>query len=103
MLLPEDSLPYNTPAQVLITTSKKKFHHAVDRNRVKRLTRECYRLHKSQLYSFLEDKGITLVLAINYVHYEIFGFNSLMHKFDKLTAMLCEDIDVFLTPNESKK
>ena len=92
LLVPPDRLPDNTTAQVLIATSKKKFHHAVDRNRVKRLTRECYRLHKPQLYSFLESNHLSLVLSIHYVHNEIFDFATLMHKFDKLTASLINDI-----------
>jgi ribonuclease P protein component len=32
---------------VLISVPKKRFHHAVDRNRVKRQIREAYRRHKS--------------------------------------------------------
>ena len=95
-----DTLPEGIPAQVLIATSKKKFHHAVDRNRVKRLTRECYRLHKPQLYQGLVDKGVSIVLAINYVHNEIFEFATLMHKFDKLATSLIADIGRYL-PNES--
>ena len=92
-LVPPHTLPVGIHAQVLIVTSKKKFRHAVDRNRVKRLTRECYRLHKSQLYPYLESRNLTLLLAINYVHNEIFDFSTLMHKFDKLTAALIDNIE----------
>ena len=98
-LVDADALPEGIPAQVLIATSKKKFHHAVDRNRVKRLTRECYRLHKPQLYQGLVDKGVSIVLAINYVHNEIFEFATLMHKFDKLTAALIDSIEQKLPPD----
>ena len=34
------------PAQVMISVSKRKMKHAVDRNHTKRVIRECYRLHK---------------------------------------------------------
>ncbi len=34
------------PAQLLISVPKRKLHHAVDRNRVKRQVREAYRKHK---------------------------------------------------------
>ena len=37
------------PVKVLITASRKKFKRAVDRNRLRRMTREAYRLHKSLL------------------------------------------------------
>lgn len=84
----KDSLPYPVPAQVLIATSKKYFHHAVDRNRVKRLTRECYRLHKHLIYQPLEEHDAALLLTVNYVHNEIFDYEVLYHKFDKLTSQL---------------
>jgi len=39
--------------QVLISVPKKRFHHAVDRNRVKRQIREAYRHHKAILCNTL--------------------------------------------------
>lgn len=39
----------NKTNQVLISVSKRKFKHAVDRNRIKRQIREAYRLNKAQL------------------------------------------------------
>ena len=41
--------PDDAPVQLLISVPKKRFHHAVDRNRVKRQVREAYRLHKGIL------------------------------------------------------
>jgi ribonuclease P protein component len=37
------------PVQLLISVPKKHFHHAVDRNHVKRQIREAWRLHKQLL------------------------------------------------------
>ena len=101
MVCPRELLPPGTPAQVLIATSKKKFHHAVDRNRVKRLTRECYRLHKPTLYQYLDSHDTTIVLALNYIHNEILSYQTLNHKFDRLTSMLIEAVNKQLNPPPS--
>lgn len=42
------------PVQFALSVSKKKFKRAVDRNRIRRLVREAYRLNKHILYRDLE-------------------------------------------------
>ena len=51
------------PVQLLISVPKKKFKHAVDRNRVKRQIREAYRKNKSLLEGTTEE-GKMLLIAI---------------------------------------
>ena len=51
------------PVQLLISVPKKKFKHAVDRNRVKRQIREAYRNNKSLLKGTVEE-GQMLLIAI---------------------------------------
>ena len=45
----------HAPVQILISVPKKRFKHAVDRNRVKRQIREAYRQHKQLLWDSLAD------------------------------------------------
>lgn len=83
----------NIPCQVLIITSKRKFKHAVDRNRVKRLTRECYRLRKPEFYEFLNTHDISITLSLNYIHTDLLDYAHLEPKFDKLMSALQHDIE----------
>ena len=48
-------------AQILISVPKKRFKHAVDRNRVKRQIREAYRRHKQMLWEKMADDQEMLV------------------------------------------
>ncbi|MBO7592263.1 MAG: ribonuclease P protein component [Bacteroidaceae bacterium] len=51
------------PVSILVSVPKKRFRHAVDRNRMKRLVREAYRLNKHILWDVLEGKDYRLALA----------------------------------------
>ena len=82
----------DTPAQVLIATSKRKLHHAVDRNRVKRLMRECYRLSKPQLYNILQQKEKNIYLSINYIHNKPLDFHTMQAKYAKVLDELENEI-----------
>ena len=49
------------PVQLLLSVPKKRFKHAVDRNRVKRQLREAYRHHKHLLIDHLPaDKAVDI-------------------------------------------
>ena len=48
---------------ILVSVPKKRFRHAVDRNRMKRLVREAYRLNKHILWEALKEKDYRLALA----------------------------------------
>ena len=52
---------------VLISVPKKRFHDAVDRNRVKRQLREAYRKHKHTLTAQMAERGQGLLIAFVYV------------------------------------
>lgn len=80
------------PCQVMIVAPKRKFHHAVDRNRVRRLTRECYRLRKPAFLTFLQEHGVSIVFSMVYIHNEIMTYGQLGKKMDKLLEALEKDI-----------
>lgn len=45
----------DAPVQLLVSVPKKRFKHAVDRNRVKRQIREAFRQHKDLLYTVVPE------------------------------------------------
>lgn len=81
-----------SPCQVLIVAPKKRFHHAVDRNRVKRLTRECWRHTKQQLCEFLAEHNLHLTLSLVYVGSEIMPYDKILGRMEKLVQQLQKEI-----------
>lgn len=53
--------------RLLISVPKKRIHHAVERNRIKRLLREAYRKQKSPLIAFATQQQLAITLAFIYV------------------------------------
>lgn len=93
MVIPEgDTVPFESHAQVLIVAPKRKLRHAVDRNRTKRLMRECYRLQKPELYQFLEENRLRLILSLSYMHNEVFPYSVLYPKSAKMLTKLKQEI-----------
>ena len=64
VFLSTERLPDQPPVSILISVPKRHFHHAVDRNRVKRQVREAWRLHKSLLAEALaSDKQLLIAFV----------------------------------------
>jgi ribonuclease P protein component len=61
------------PLQAGFGASARNFKRAVDRNRIKRLTREAYRLQKQDLQDRLKEKGQALALFFVYTGKDLPG------------------------------
>ncbi len=66
LLVLETPLKVDFPAQAAFAVAKRNFKHAHDRNRIKRLLRECYRKDKSNLYEALQSKQKQVALVYIY-------------------------------------
>jgi ribonuclease P protein component len=88
-VLPETE---KVPARVSIMTiaPKKKFKHAVDRNHVKRLTREAYRLNKVPLHEALAQQGRKMHVAFLYLDNKFLSFEETQDKMQQIIRRLIE-------------
>ena len=79
----------NFPAQVGVSVPKRNFKNAVDRNRIKRLMRETYRLQKGIVYENLDN---SYVFMISYIGKEEWKYEELFLKMEKLLTLFVEKI-----------
>ena len=66
--------------RVLVSVSKKRFHHAFKRNRVKRLMREAWRKNKARLYEICQRDNISVDVALVYTATVIHSYEEMMAK-----------------------
>lgn len=74
--------------RVLISVSKKRFHHAVKRNKVKRLIREAWRKNKSQIVKMCEEQKKTFDFALVYTATIILSYEEIDKKIKQLSLRL---------------
>jgi ribonuclease P protein component len=90
--------PHLFPAQVVINVAKKRYKHAVDRNLIKRRTREAYRLQKEQqLYPNLLNRNELLLLSLQYVGKEKYDYSF----FEKKLALAFKKLNTLIAAHEN--
>ena len=90
-VLPEDD---SQVARVAIMTiaPKKRFHHAVDRNHVKRLSREAYRLAKLPLIAQCESQHKKLAFALLYCDNKFISFQETQQRMQRILKTLQQKV-----------
>lgn len=83
------------PAQIGVSVAKRNFKKAPDRNRLKRLMRESYRLQKEIVYNNLE---VPYVFMISYLGKEEKDYEEIYAKMNKLLNLFIKEIQNI--PNE---
>ena len=79
----EPSIP-----RFLVSVSKKRFYHAVKRNRVKRLVREAWRRNKYELLVNCEKQKVTFDIALVYTATIILPYEDIEKKIKQLSLRL---------------
>lgn len=82
------------PCKLVIAVPKRRIKKAVQRNRIKRLIKEAYRMNKSEVCSFFNEKGLTCHLGILYISNEMPTFGTINAQLKKLIENI---------PNEYEK
>ena len=78
--------------RILVSVSKKRFHHAVKRNRVKRLIRESWRKNKAELMKLCQENNKTLDVALVYNATVILKYDEIVEKMKLIVERLVEKL-----------
>ena len=77
--------------RLLVSVSKKRFHHAFKRNRVKRLVREAWRKNKAELYEICQRDNISVDVALVYTATVIHSYEEMLVKTQKAVNELIKN------------
>ena len=77
-------------AQVGVSVSKRNFKHAVDRNRIKRLMREAYRLNKHTLIDNIDQQVVVMII---YTQRKELPLELIKSKMNSTLKKLCAELE----------
>lgn len=78
--------------QAGVTTGSRNFKRAVERNRVKRILREAYRLQKVPLQNFLQEQNKSLIVFFIYTGKELPVFAEVHNKMEIILQRLTDNL-----------
>jgi ribonuclease P protein component len=85
--------PVTAPLQAGFSVSSRNFKRAVDRNRVKRLMREAWRLQKAPLEQALQTKQLKLALFVIYTGKELPEYSLIKEKVEAVLKKLMQTVE----------
>ncbi len=81
--------PDDIPApQILVSVGKHYFKHAVDRNRMKRLIREAYRINKHSIMQAAADTGLNFNIGFVYKSRNLIDFATIENSMKNILAQI---------------
>ena len=84
---------HRVTVRLLVSVSKKRFHHAFKRNRVKRLIREAWRRNKAPLYEICQRDNISLDVALVYTATVIHSYEEMLAKTKKAVNEIAKNYE----------
>lgn len=88
----QTTLPQDVPFQAAFSVGKKRFRRAVDRNRIKRLMREVWRVEKTGLAKNWKPGSPQWAVVFIFVGNEIPTFADCQHLFRRLAKRLDQEL-----------
>ncbi|MBX2930383.1 MAG: ribonuclease P protein component [Chitinophagaceae bacterium] len=84
---------FKTSVQIGVGVSKRNFKKATDRNRIKRLIRESYRLHKLPLHQHIKSTNKQIAVFLLYIDKELPQLSTLQIKMPFIIEKLIKQIN----------